>query len=241
MNGSAAMAFCTDFVNIMLSSLKKLPGEGLDCPDYTDFLETILKPLLGEYESNDIYNANETSFFYKALANRMYAFSAETVRGSKYVNSKDRLSLMLCTNMTGTDKMPPLIIGKAVQPHSLQRNSIGLSDSKVDYYNNSNGWMTAVVFEHWLGKWNDRLVSKSVTFFFWADSAPLHITKEYSIIRVQYLLPNTTSKLQPLDQGIICVCKMKYCCIMTGKLCHLMDIEEDIKKVMLGFDFVTAC
>ena len=70
---------------------------------------------------------------------------------------------------------------------------------------------------------------------------PAYIIKEYSNIRVQYLPPNTTSKLQPLDQGIICVCKMKYCSIMTDKLCHLMDSEEDIKKVMLSFDFSTAC
>ena len=98
---------------ILCSHLQKLTGEGLDCPDYTDFMETTLWLLLQEYKPNKIYNANETSLFYKALANRIYAFSAETVRGSKYLNSKDRLSLMLHTNMTGTDKLPPLIIGKA--------------------------------------------------------------------------------------------------------------------------------
>ena len=108
------MAFCTDFANIMQSSPKQLTGESLDCPDYTDFMETTLWPLLQEYEPNNIYNANETSLFYKALANRTYVFSAETVRGSKYLNSKDRLSLMLSTNMTCTDKLPPLIIDNAL-------------------------------------------------------------------------------------------------------------------------------
>ena len=108
------MVFFTDFANIMLSSPKKnSTGEGLDCPDYTDFLETTLKLLLQEYEPNDIYNADETSVFYKVLANSLYAFSAETLRGSKYLNSKDRLSVTLCTNMRSTDKLPPLIIGKA--------------------------------------------------------------------------------------------------------------------------------
>ena len=61
------------------------------------------------------------------------------------------LSLMLCTNMTGTDKLPSLIIGKAAWPHALKRKGIGLSGLKVDYCHNSNGWMKAVVFEHWLG------------------------------------------------------------------------------------------
>ena len=53
---------------------KKITGDGLDCPDYSDFMENTLKPLLQEYQPNDIYNADETSFFYKMLANRTYAF-----------------------------------------------------------------------------------------------------------------------------------------------------------------------
>ena len=42
---------------------KKITGEGLDCPDYSDFLENTWKPLLQEYKPNDIYNADETHFF----------------------------------------------------------------------------------------------------------------------------------------------------------------------------------
>ena len=67
--------FCQHYVVFS----KKCTGEGLDCPDCTAFMETTLWPLLQEYKPNNIYNANETSLFYKALANRMYAFSAETV------------------------------------------------------------------------------------------------------------------------------------------------------------------
>ena len=147
------------------------------------------------YEPNDIYNVNETSLLYKALAKRIYAFSTETVRGSKYLNSKDRLSLVLCTNMTGTDKLPPLIICKAEWPHALKRKGTGLNDLKVDYYHNSNGWRTAVVFEHWLKKWNESLTRQKCHILLLVDNAPSHITKEYSNIRVQYLPPNTTSKL----------------------------------------------
>ena len=178
----------------------------MDCPDYTDFLETTLWLLLKEYKPNNIYNTDETSLFYKTLANRTYAFSAETVRGSKYLNSKDRLILMLCTNITGTDKLSPLIIGKAAQP--LKRKGIGLSDLNIDYYHSSNDWMTAVVFEHWLGKWNERLARQKCHIFLLVDvdNDPSHITKEYLNIRVQYLPPNSTSKLQPQNQGIICVC-----------------------------------
>ena len=207
----------------------------MDCQDYTDFMETTLWPLLQEYKPNNIYIADGTSLFYKALANGTYAFSAEAVRGSKYLNSKDRLSLMLCTNMTDTDKLQLLIIGKAAWPHALKRKGFDLIDLKVDYYHNINGWMTAAVYEHWLSKWNKRLARQKCHIFLLVDNAPSHITKEYSNIRVQYLPPNTTSKLQPLDQGIIHVCKLKYCSLMTDKL------WQRHQKVIFGFDFVTYC
>ena len=51
-----------------------MTGEDLDCPDYSAFMETTLKPLLQEYEPNDMYIAEETSFFYKMLANYTYTF-----------------------------------------------------------------------------------------------------------------------------------------------------------------------
>ena len=94
--------------------------------------------------------------------------------------------------------------------------------------------MTAVVFEHWLGKWNKRVARQKCHILLIVNNAPSHITKEYLNIRVQYLPPNTTSKLQPLDQGIIHVCKLKYHSLMTDKLCHLMDSEKDIKKLCLA-------
>ena len=59
-----------------------MAGEDLDCPDYSAFMETTLKPLLQEYDPNDIYNADETIFFYKMLANHTYAFQEENVCGS---------------------------------------------------------------------------------------------------------------------------------------------------------------
>ena len=109
---------------------------------------------------------------------------------------------------------------------------------KVDYYHHSNDWMTAVVFEHWLGKWNKRLARQKCLILLLVDNTPSLIAKEYSNIRVQYLLPNTTSKLQQLDQGIICVCKLKYHSLITDKLCHLMDSEKDIKKLCLASSLV---
>lgn len=220
---------------------KKICGEGLDCPDYSSFMEEVLKPLLQEYEPQDVYNADETSLFYKLIANRTYAFKAQPVIGSKHTSSKDRLSLLLCTNMTGTDKLKPVLIGKAARPSCLRKKGVTFGDLRVDYYNNKNGWMTRVIFEHWLTKWNDTLGKQKRHVLLLIDNAPSHVTREYSNIKIQFLPPNTTAKLQPLDQGIIRICKMQYRKLLT--LNYLQGIEnmEEAKKIMKGFDFVVAC
>ena len=59
---------------------KRITGESLDYPDYTQFMEEVLTPLLMQYEPQDVYNADETSLYYKCLPDRTYAFEHERVR-----------------------------------------------------------------------------------------------------------------------------------------------------------------
>ena len=48
------------------------------------------------------------------------------------------------------EKLPPLIISKAARPHTLKKKGVTLSKFKVDCYHNSSGWITLVIFVHWL-------------------------------------------------------------------------------------------
>ena len=59
---------------------KRITGESLDCSDYTQLMEEVLTPLLMQYEPQDVYNADETSLYYKCLPDRTYAFEHERVR-----------------------------------------------------------------------------------------------------------------------------------------------------------------
>ena len=58
---------------------KCITGESLDCPDYKQFMEEVLTPLLMQYEPQDVYNADEKSLYYKCLPDRTYAFEHERV------------------------------------------------------------------------------------------------------------------------------------------------------------------
>ena len=215
---------------------KKICGDSLDCPDYTTFVEQTLLPLMQKYEPRDIYNADETSLFGKMLPQKTYAFKGEAVKGSK--TSKDRMTLMLCCNMNGTDKLPPLLIGKSQKPQCLKRKNLGLSDLKCEYYSNKTAWMTAVIFELWLKKWNEKLARQKRNVLLLIDNAPSHIVRTFSNIEIQFLPPNTTSKLQPLDQGIIYSVKMAYRRILAEKYLSAIEDNEHAADVMKGFDFV---
>ena len=74
---------------------KLIHGEANDCPNHSDWIQDVLKPLMQKYSKTDIYNADETSLYYKSLGSCTMSFPGEHPTGSKLTNSKDRLSLAL--------------------------------------------------------------------------------------------------------------------------------------------------
>ena len=149
---------------------------------------------------------------------------------------------MLCTNMTETDKLPPLITGKAKHQSALKKKGVTLAELEVDYYQSKRGWMTLAIFCCWLKAWNEKLAKQRHNILLLVGSAPSHmVDMQYSNIRIVFLL-NTTSKQQPLDQGIIRVVKMFYHKAITKRiLAHVDKDKEELKEVMKALDFVVTC
>jgi hypothetical protein len=76
-----------------------------------DFTVNVLHGLIEGYAAEDIYNADETGFFFKCLPDKTYGFGNANCHGGK--KSKDRLTVMVCCNLTGNDKVELLVIGKS--------------------------------------------------------------------------------------------------------------------------------
>ena len=79
-------------------------------PTTVDDWKIRLPLIIDKYAPKDVYNADETGLFFKALPDRSLVMAKETCKGGK--RSKECFTVLLCTNMTGTDKLQPLIIGK---------------------------------------------------------------------------------------------------------------------------------
>lgn len=65
------------------------------------------------YEPQNIFNADETGLFYRALPDKTFAYKGESCSGGKI--AKERLTVLLCVSMSG-EKLKPLVIGKSVKP-----------------------------------------------------------------------------------------------------------------------------
>ncbi|GFO12527.1 tigger transposable element-derived protein 6 [Plakobranchus ocellatus] len=73
-----------------------------------------LQQLLENYNADDIFNADETGVFYKCLPDKTLDFKGNVCIGGK--KAKNRLTILLAANMSGSEKLPLLIIGKSAKP-----------------------------------------------------------------------------------------------------------------------------
>ena len=127
-------------------SCKVISGESASVtPESTDEWRTGTIPdLMSRFSPSDIYNVDETGLFYRCLPSRTLALKGEACAGGK--KSKERLSVLIGSNLDGSDKLPLLVIGKFQKPRSFN----GVRHLPAQYHTNKRAWMTGEIFEGWV-------------------------------------------------------------------------------------------
>ena len=85
--------------------------------------------------------------------------------------------------------------------------------TKVAYFSDPKSWMQITIMENGLQKFNSQVISEKRKVILFLGNATAHseaLVGKYSKIKVVFLSMNTTSRLQPLDAGIIQSFKVKY-------------------------------
>ena len=98
-----------------------------------------LPSICGGYEERDIFNMDErleSGVFFKQGRRSTYVpKDGDCARGK---NAKDRVTVLLCTCMTG-EKMKPLVVGRSKNPRCFKR--VKLDSLPVTYRHNKKSWM----------------------------------------------------------------------------------------------------
>jgi len=110
-----------------------------------------LKAVIKQYQPDDVFNCDETGLYWKMEPTR--GLSTGPLSGTK--QSKDRITILLTCNATGTEKLIPLFIHKYQNPRPL--NGISKSSLPVDYYWNSKAWMQISIWNDYLKKLDNKM------------------------------------------------------------------------------------
>ncbi|XP_066274905.1 tigger transposable element-derived protein 4-like [Branchiostoma lanceolatum] len=174
------------------------------------------------YAPEDLYNMDETGLFFRATTTKTLCVKGEQCSGGK--QSKERVTVMLCSNMAG-DKEKPLLIGKSTNPRCFK--NIKKSSLPVTYDNNKKAWMTSAIFADWIKTLDKKMKRQDRKIVLFMDNAPTHIGMDLSNIELKFFPPNTTSRLQPMDQGIIQAMKLKYRKLQLNRIVNELQENRD--------------
>ena len=122
---------------------------------------------------------------------------------------KARLTYVFTSNASGSEKLPPFVIGKAARPRAFNKKT----GAQLGFYyrNNAKAWMTAHLYQEWIQQWDQELREKGRKVLLLQDNALGHIVPDnLQNIRVENFEPNLTAHVQPNDQGIIQCFKAHY-------------------------------
>jgi len=94
------------------------------------------------YSRDQIYNADETGLMWKSLPSKTLVATYEKKAPGRKV-FKDRVTIMICSNVSGTHKIPLLVIGKVKKPRCFKNIKV----LPVVYKAQRSGWMDRIIFK----------------------------------------------------------------------------------------------
>ena len=169
----------------------------------------ILRTLLSVYDDRDIFNADEFGLCYRMESDT--TIGPKRLLGKK--KRKDRITVLASANADGSERVTPLVVGPSRSPRSFS----GKTAAELGFYyrHNKKSWMTRLVFFEWLQVF-DVYISQTPgrRVILLLDNCTAHGQPEILVtlqnVHVIFLPKNTTSRLQPMDAGIIASVKRRY-------------------------------
>ena len=169
--------------------------------------------------------------------------------------------MFLTCNADGSEKLPPMVIGRAATPKAFRAAKVNPNNLPVLYKHNKRAWMLSGLWYEYLGALDKEMKKQGRRILLITDNCPSHplLTEPpqnypedappppvLSCVTLCYLPKNTTPFLQPLDGGIIRMFKAGYrrrfaTCLVeqfdcTGEAPLDIDILQSIRLISAAWD-----
>ena len=163
--------------------------------------ETTLPTILSNYKLENIFNADEFGLFYQCHPDETNHLKGEKCsRGKK---SKVRLTGMAAASAVG-EKLPMFVIWKFKYPRCFKN----VKHLPYEYKSQKRSWMNSEIFEEWVRKLDQKCCADDRNIALIIDNCPAHPSiSNLTNVQLVFLPPNTTSILQPMDQGVYAALK----------------------------------
>uniref|UniRef100_UPI00398F4254 tigger transposable element-derived protein 4-like n=1 Tax=Pristiophorus japonicus TaxID=55135 RepID=UPI00398F4254 len=181
----------------------------------------VLPGLLEGYGPRDIFNCDETGVLYRCVGYGALASPAEAPLCRK--RARERLSVMACCNMDGSEKCDLLVIGKAQNPRCFR----GVHHLPVTYRASKTAWMTGDIFCEWVRQWDRRLTGRRIVLILDNFSGHPRIS---GLRNIHLVFPpaDAACLTQPLEQGIMHCMKQHYIRAMREKVLEELDSKAEL-------------
>lgn len=148
------------------------------------------------FSDDDIYTADEIGLFYKPSKNRI-----QKLRGKKFVQGcvKDRLSIFLCSNASGSDKKKLLVCGTEDPLINSNRDPQTLP---VLYVRHAQAHFTTRIFENYVTCWNKELEQRKKKALLVLDRATIHTKMQLSHLKLLFVPYKSKNTLVPVRNGV---------------------------------------
>lgn len=192
-----------------------------------------LRITLQKFDPDCIFHVQETTLFHKILPRRGYLTSAspstnqmKVLPGDMAIN--DRLTLLVCTNATGTCKVPICLVGAEKRPKCFR-----LQSSPLPYLTHQNAWFDRTTFKQWFNEVFLPVARKHS----WRNTALLvdnclhdHVAEDYrGQVSIIPLPQDFKQKEYPMGCAVIPVLKQKYRYELLNRVIELLPAREEIQ------------
>ena len=150
-------------------SYKFIHGEAAEAnqPEKDDWVTNGSK-LTEEYDSSEIWNADETGLYFRALSNRTIVMDKEENIYAGGKTAKERVTALFavshCREEAATNHR------KSQKPHCFKE----IEKLPVSYAANKNAWMTSALFCEWLLAWEIELQRNNKKILLIMDNCSAH-------------------------------------------------------------------